>query len=61
MKAIITIDLDNDAFQPYKSKEVVRILRRLADDIKTKGICAAPTKLMDINGNSVGRFDLEMS
>lgn len=55
----LEIETDNDAFGTSAhstAREVARILRRLAtrlDDGATDG------RIMDVNGNSVGHFDLE--
>ena len=58
MKAKIEINLDNDAFQPSAGPELARILRNLANDLDEHpdayGIVVA-----DINGNSVGHFEIE--
>lgn len=62
MKIVITIDTDNDAFQPNetsKENEVMRILRMLADDIFQHNIRSNP--IYDINGNKVGEFKIEDS
>jgi hypothetical protein len=56
----ININTENDAFQmggnesPYfRNQEVVRILRKLADNLE-ENITAKNIVLLDINGNSVG-------
>ena len=58
MKAKIEINLNNDAFQPSAGPELARILRNLANDLDEHpdayGIVVA-----DINGNSVGHFEIE--
>ena len=58
MKAKIEISLDNDAFKPSAGYELARILRNLAKDLDAHpdayGIVIA-----DINGNSVGHFEIE--
>ena len=57
MKATIKINMDNDAFQRDPT-EVARILRNVAQDIEDY-----PTAhfigIMDINGNTVGSFEIE--
>lgn len=56
----ITINTENDAFQMggnksayFRNMEVVRILRKLADNLE-ENITAKNIVLLDINGNSVG-------
>ena len=57
MPYLIEIATGNDAFYPEPGPELARILRKLADRIET----AAPVeledaiRLMDYNGNTVGR------
>jgi len=62
MKATLTIDLDNEAFEYETGLELARILRELADKVK---ILTAPDlaydfnrsiTVMDVNGNSCGKF-----
>ena len=49
---ILKIDTENDAFEQEGQKsEVIRILRKLADDIENG---KEPSKVMDINGNTCG-------
>lgn len=57
MKVIITIEVDNDAFQPEPSKELARILKELSDKISHKGI-EDKRPLYDINGNNVGWLEV---
>lgn len=62
---IISINLDNDAFQNgNRNAEIVRILRSLADKLESyQGDITAGAgifgNLRDINGNPVGTFDVE--
>ncbi len=58
MKAKIEINLDNDAFQPSAGPELARILRRLAIDLDEHPD-AYEIVVADINGNSVGHFEIE--
>jgi hypothetical protein len=53
-KYIVKISVENSAFDgAYRSYEVARILRELADKIQFS-IPAEPINLNDINGNVVG-------
>lgn len=58
MKLTITIDMDNAAFADYPGPEIVRILRRLAQEYCDWGIDGTwgsrNRALRDINGNTVG-------
>ncbi len=54
MMATITVEMDNAAFEKRPATELARILRRLAKRIEQDG--EDDCVLMDINGNSVGRF-----
>ena len=58
MKAKIEINLDNDAFQPSAGPELARILRNLANDLDEHPD-ACEIVVVDINGNSVGHFEIE--
>ena len=52
-KLSITINLDNEAFDPEPGSEVARILHYLADTLPNrKGI--TQVRIHDINGNTVG-------
>lgn len=63
----ITIDTDNAAFDGNPTGEIVRILRRLADEIRTSSGRTADHferdfdghTLFDINGNSVGEITVD--
>jgi len=48
----VTIETENSAFGDDSNFEVSRILRRLADDVESMGLCEYV--LRDINGNRVG-------
>ena len=52
----ITINTDNAAFEDA-GMETSRILRRLADDVESMGLCEYV--LRDINGNRVGNAQEE--
>lgn len=56
MKATITVDMDNDAFDRRPATELVRILKELLPRIKEGADYVA---LMDENGNKVGEFNVE--
>jgi hypothetical protein len=50
----LTIECDNDAFQPDYNAEIARLLRAAADKVERSG--ANFGSLMDANGNRVGTF-----
>ncbi|MEK1828762.1 hypothetical protein AAAC51_06335 [Priestia megaterium] len=51
MKIVIDMNTDNDAFQePFKDEETARVLSSLAGKIKAGYY---PSKLHDLNGNSI--------
>ena len=52
----VTIDLDNDAFIGT-NHEAARLLRELADTLEVSG-WADYGKLIDVNGNSVGDWEV---
>jgi hypothetical protein len=56
MSYSITIETDNDAFYPDPGPELARILRKLADRLDG-GELAESVRLMDYNGNTVGRAE----
>jgi hypothetical protein len=53
MQMNIKIKMDNAAFDPPYSRELVRILRRLADRIEVDPDCRE-FRLLDYNGQPVG-------
>lgn len=55
MKLKININLDNAAFED--EGEISRILRQLADKISYDGRIDGG-KIMDVNGNSVGTWEI---
>jgi hypothetical protein len=56
----LTIALDNDAFVENNGTEVALILRRLAKRIDGEELTAGETlTLMDLNGNKVGKVEVE--
>lgn len=60
MKLYIEIDLANDAFQGH-TNEVHRILARAADRIAVRILendLPCGEGLWDVNGNTVGQFDI---
>lgn len=65
MKAQIEINLDNDAFQPSAGPELARIFRNLANDLdgfvdgRYGAELPSACRIADINGNRVGRFEIE--
>ena len=54
MKALININLENDAFADELATELGRILRDLADQIESTGVFSMA--LRDSNGKTVGTF-----
>lgn len=65
MRALITVNMDNAAFDEHPPTELARILAKLASDINitaTLYLAAAraePQPLRDANGNKVGHFIIE--
>ena len=59
MKAIIEINLDNDAFQ-RDGRELARVLRNVAEDVEACNVTSegAYICIIDINGNKVGDFNI---
>lgn len=53
-KIIIEIKTTNDAFEGYMEQELSRILYNLTERIEEG---RRPKKLMDINGNTVGKVE----
>lgn len=57
MKCVkLKIEMENQAFSEEPNYEVSRILKELADKIENRGIDTYV--LHDINGNSVGEFEV---
>lgn len=56
MKISIVIDTGNAAFDPYPEEEVERILKDLPNKIRLEP--AEAGKIYDINGNSVGVWEV---
>jgi hypothetical protein len=55
MKLIVNIDMDNAAFADCPATEAARILRRIAKKME-EGEDGG--KVMDVNGNSVGNWEV---
>jgi hypothetical protein len=55
-KVTITVEMGNDAMQT--ETDLADALRKLAKRIETSGL-ARITKVMDENGNNVGKVDVE--
>lgn len=55
MNITITINTDNEAFQPDADLEIARILERLAKEWYSVG---DGYKLRDYNGNTVGKVEI---
>jgi hypothetical protein len=63
MKAVIEIEMDNDAFRntpTCAANELARILGRLEDDVSRYmiGDVGHHTTCTDYNGNTVGKLDI---
>ena len=60
MKATITVNMDNAAFEPDNGQELARILRRLAGWIEgVRRVSPDESQgLRDVNGNTVGQFTI---
>lgn len=59
MNVNITINCDNEAFENYTAGELNRILRMLAgriENLGSEGLPGYETKILDVNGNSVGNL-----
>jgi hypothetical protein len=56
MTCYVEFDTENDAFHPDPSIEIATILRKVADHID---LGMKSGKVMDSNGNSVGRWYYE--
>lgn len=54
------IETGNEAFQDNEREEIARILRKLAKDIQADSCNDTSYFLKDINGNTVGRADVEL-
>ena len=59
MRYVISIDVENDAFQPRRADEVARILREHADLVARYGLLKGDCNLLyDANGNLVGEANM---
>lgn len=62
MRLELHIDSDNDALSgPRGTQEVARILHKLADRLARQPVSPMTGTLMDVNGASVGTWNLEPS
>jgi hypothetical protein len=52
MRAVITIDMDSEAFVDQAGRQVARILDKVVKQVRDEA--TLPKKLYDINGNAVG-------
>jgi hypothetical protein len=55
---VLTINCENDAFQPDPTMELERLLRDIADRIAMGDVISTYRTIYDANGNDVGRFKL---
>jgi hypothetical protein len=53
----LTIETENDAFQPEPAEEVARILEEVAARIRADGAIRSPMPLRDVNGTRVGTLE----
>ena len=61
MKATISINMNDAAFQDCAGNELSRILRELADSVEDSERCELvefEKKIRDVNGNTVGIFEI---
>lgn len=58
MKFVLSINCDNDAFQPEPLPEIAAILRRLASKLEQDGTTGLYENISDANGNIVGTYKL---
>lgn len=54
-KVQLTVNIENAAFEDQPEHELVRILRKLADTLESRGL-DDDISIKDINGNTVGKF-----
>lgn len=55
MNYTLTIDLDNDAFQPNLVPELIRILSKEINRLESESLSIGFTQIIfDINGNRIG-------
>ena len=59
MKFKLEIDIENEAFEPIPAAEVSRILNDLGYRLGC-GLCDSCGPLIDINGNKVGSYGIEI-
>jgi hypothetical protein len=60
MTLTITIQMDNAAFEPHPRREIARLLKLVADQMWIKSnLSTYSSVLMDINGNKVGKAEVE--
>lgn len=60
-EATISFRTNNAAFTDGNGpSEVARILRELADAIENDGSAEASGRIMDVNGNRIGSYDIEL-
>lgn len=61
MKAVMTLSLDNAAFEDCGAgRELARILRKLAGQVESwPGVNTFSLSAMDFNGNKIGTFQVK--
>lgn len=55
----LTINTENDAFQPDPTQELIRILRHIANDLAVGRTYDMYQTIFDASGNDVGRYALK--
>lgn len=54
----LTIEMDNDAFGEYPEEELQRLLSKARQQVGLGALAGDTGTLMDINGNSVGTWEV---
>ena len=57
MEFSLTLDMDNEAFSGAPGLELARILRKLAARVEELDHRVDGGKVLDVNGNSVGKWE----
>lgn len=57
MEFKLEINMDNAAFE-VPEYELVRILKAVSAKIDSRGLAVGKEKILDVNGNSVGHYEV---